>query len=191
MEFLAAFTGAFGGVWFALFVLLFIVCGIFSAETDSFFTGTATFVLGLAGLDLMFGYPVWETVVSNPLSILLFLAIYIAAGSAYAGLWRWVRYIKEHSEDINNSFLRWAREARKDAQPDDFETYLDSDYYAYKASKHKDKLAAWVLLWPFGLLWDLMHRPARWVFNTVYNNLGTLFDKIGKHTARSIQGKSK
>lgn len=189
MEFIGAFTGAVGETWFALFVLLVVASGIFSAEYDSFFAGTITFIVGLLGLDFMFGVPVFATIVSNPLAILLFLAIYIAAGSTYAGLWRWVRYIKEHSDQINRHYLSWAKSANKNGEPDTFDAYLESSDYAFKASLHKEKLASWVLLWPFGLLWDLMHRPARWVWNTVYNNLGTLFDKIGKQTARSIQRK--
>lgn len=191
MEFLGAFAGAVGGVWFALFVLFFVACGIFASELDSFVGGTATFIVGLLSLDMLFGVPIFETILNNPFSILLFLAIYIAAGSAYAGFWRWVRYIKENSHHIEEHYARWARDANKSGEPSDFDSYLESNDYRYKASRHKEKLAAWVLLWPFGLLWDLMHRPARWLWNTVYENLGTLFDKIGKHTARSVHGSKK
>jgi hypothetical protein len=191
MEFFAAFAGGFGGVWFALFVLLFIVAGVFASEYDSFFGGTITFAVGLIGLDLLFGVPILETIVANPISLLVFLALYVAAGSAYAGLWRWVRYIKKHSYEIDEGYRRWAKDASKSGEPTDFDSYLESNDYRYKASRHKDKLASWVLMWPFGLLWDLMHRPARWLWNTVYDNLGVMFDRIGKQTARNIHGKKK
>ena len=191
MEFVAAFAGGFSGVGFALFFLLFLTAGVFASEYDSFFGGTATFIVGLLSLDMLFGVPIFETIVNNPFSILLFLAIYIAAGSAYAGLWRWVRYIKQNSYAIDEGYVRWARDASKNGEPADFDAYLESDDYRYKASRHKDKLACWVLMWPFGLLWDLMHRPARWLWNTVYNNLGVMFDRIGKQTARNIHGKKK
>lgn len=186
-----AFLGAFSGVWFALFLLIFIASGIFSVENDSFFGGTITFVLGLAGMDLLFGVPVWETLNANWLSLFLFLAIYIAAGSAYAGFWKWIGFIQENEDSINEKYLQWAKAANKHGEPDDFETYLNSDSYKFKAKYHKERLAAWVLMWPFGLLWDLMHRPARWVFNTVYENLGTMFDSIGKNTARKMRAKTK
>lgn len=191
MEFLASFGGAFSGVWFALFVLLFIVSGIFSAETDSFFAGSLTFIIGLSSLDLFFNFPVWETVVSNPLSILLFLGLYVVAGSVYAGFWRWTRFIKEHSDVINDGFVRWSKSENKQRTSENFELYLESSSYHFSASNHKQKFATWIMLWPFGLLWDLAHRPARWLFNTLYFNLGTIFDKIGKRTARNLQGKFK
>jgi hypothetical protein len=185
---LTAFLGGFSGVWFALFLLIFVGCGIFSAENDSFFMGTLTFIVGLGLMQLLFGVPVWATITGNPFAIVLFLAIYIGAGAAYTGLWRWVRFIKERGRDIERSYESWAHIRQRDKQSDDFELFLNSDSYDYKAASHKDKLAAWVLTWPFGLLWDLMHRPARWIFNTVYDNLGVMFETISKNTARKIHG---
>lgn len=183
---LTAFMGGFSGVWFALFLLIFVGFGIFSAENDSFFMGTLTFIIGLGLMDFVFGVPVWATIVGNPFVIVLFLAIYIAAGAAYTGLWRWVRFIKDRGNEIERSFQSWAHSRKQEKQSADFDLFLNSDSYKFKAATHKDRLAAWVLTWPFGLLWDLMHRPARWVFNTVYNNLGVVFETVSKNTARKI-----
>jgi hypothetical protein len=189
--FALSFLGSVGGVWFALFLLLFVGFGIFSSEIDSFSAGLVTFVVGLVGMDLLFGVPVWEQIVSNPLVVLLFLALYFVAGSAYAVLWRWRRFIYSNNDRIERSFYAWKKTQANTGNTTDFESFLESNDYPFIASNHQSQIAAWVMLWPFGLLWDLMHRPARWIYDICYHMLGALLNRVSKNVARSIHGKNK
>ncbi len=180
------FFAAFSGAWFAIFMLAFIVIGIIANEMDSFWMGAATLLIGLVGMQFLFAVPVWASIFANPLMLLLYAAVYVAIGSIYTGMWSWPNYIREHEDRIKMSYGEYRNRNKRDGIEVTFDDFLDSGSYDYKASNHKDRLAAWVLMWPFGLLWDLMHRPARWIWNTVYSGLGRVFEDVSKRTARKI-----
>lgn len=182
---------AFGGAWLAFFLLAFVVVGVIAVELDSFFVGVATLVVGFAGLQWMFDLPIWQTVAANPLMLIVYVAVYVAVGSLLTAMWNWPNYIKEHAESIKYGFKDYAISQKRGGHEVTFDQYLESPSYAYKAFKNKDRLAAWVLMWPFGLLWDLINRPARWIWNVVYYGLGDVFETISKNTARKVYNNNK
>jgi hypothetical protein len=182
---------AFGGAWLAIFMLAFIVVGVIANELDSFFMSAATLLIGFVGLQWMFGLPIWQTIAANPFVLILYIAVYVAVGSLITGLWSWPNYIREHAKDIDYAFEEYVRSQKRGGHEVTFDQFLDSRSYEFRASNRKDQLAAWVMMWPFGLLWDLIHRPARWIWNAVYYNLGDVFETISKYTARKIHEKNK
>jgi len=183
------FLAAAGGTWFAIFALVILVAGVVSAEYDSFFGGTIAFVVGLLGADIIFGYPVIASIMSNPLIILVALVLYVFAGSVYAGFWKWPDYIRSKEINIEHTFHSY-RQTLPDATFDDF---IESEEYTsrFGASRNKQRLSAWVLMWPFSLFWELLRKPAIWVFNTSYAMLGDMFESVGKNTAKKMHGKKK
>jgi len=187
---LTAFVGGFGGAWFAMFMLFFIVVGVIANEMDSFWMGVGTLLVGLAAMEWLFQIPVWASIAANPLMLVLYAAVYLAVGSLYTGVWSWPNYIKDRADHIKMDYGSFLNKRKLKGDADSFEEFLDSSEYRYTASKNKDRLAAWVLMWPFGLIWDLSHRPARWLWNNVYAVLGTTFERVSKNTARKIHGGS-
>jgi hypothetical protein len=185
------FFAAFSGAWFGIFVLAFIVIGIVANEMDSFWMGAATLLVGLAGMEFLFEVPVWASVFANPFMLVLYAALYVAVGAIYTGMWSWPNYIREHESRIKLDYGDFRNNAKRSGNEVTFDDYLDSKDYRYKASGHKDRLAAWVLMWPFGLLWDLLHRPARWVWHTVYSGFGEVFERVSKQTARKMHNDHK
>lgn len=185
------FLAAAGGTWFAIFVLIVLIAGIASAEFDSFFGGTATLITGLIGADLMFGYPIFASIVANPLVILLYIALYVAAGSIYTGIWKWPDYIRGRSEHIEARYKEWSDSRSSNGTGKTFDEFLDSSSYQtyYAASNNKERLSAWVLMWPFSLTWELARKPAKWAFNNVYAMLGDVFERVGKSTAKRMHEK--
>lgn len=183
------FLAAAGGTWFAIFSLLILIVGIASAEYDSFVGGTATLLVGLLGADLIFGYPIFASILANPLLAVLAVALYVMVGSAYTGLWKWPDYIRSQAENIESSYGTWMSIRKENVNFDDF---LDSREYNYhRASSNKERLSAWVLMWPFSMFWELARKPAKWAFNTTYEMLGTTFERVGKSTAKKMHEKNK
>ena len=199
MEFLL--FGLTGGFWFVAFIIAFLIFGAVASEYDNFFWGTLTLVSGLAIMQWIFGVPIWATITANPFAILIFAAIYVLVGAIYAGFWRFRNYVLSHEGKIKSDFISWIKSSPNYNSKDDisslissdqkFEEFLDSSYYPMAPSKHKNRLANWVLMWPFALLWELSHKPAIWVWNTIYAQLGSLFLEISKNTARSIRNSGK
>lgn len=188
-----------GGLGFAAFFILFFIAGIVVSEFDSFFMGTLTLISGLAIMQWVFGVPIWASIVSNPFIVLLILGVYIAVGSMYTAFWRFPNFINKHKDRIQSNYESYIRNTFNAKTSDEFakylkddnnfENYLDSNHYEYKASKNKDRLSSWVLMWPFAVAWELMHKPAIWLWETIYYNLGDLFDNVSKRTARGLRKK--
>lgn len=175
-----------GGFWFFLFVMFVLAAGIFSSEMDSFFAGSITFLLTLGGLQL-FGYPILGSVIANPLLVLVLIAIYIAAGSAYAIFYRYPRFLKSNFEDIQHMYKNFLNNQNMLENEESFERFIESkEYRYYRPGQNKDAISSWVLLWPWALLWDLLHRPVIWVYNNAYTGIGLALEKTGKAVTRKI-----
>lgn len=184
------FLAAAGGTWFAIFALVILIAGIASAEYDNFVGGTITFFVGLLGADFIFGYPIIASIMTNPLIIVLALALYVFVGSVYTGLWKWPDYIRGKETDIEHTFRNYKQNNLPESSFDDF---IESDDYTsrFGASRNKQRLSAWVLMWPFSLFWELLRKPAIWVFNTSYAMLGDMFESVGKNTAKKMHSNKK
>jgi len=185
MEFLAAF----GGAWFGIFMLAVLVLGIVSAEYDSFFMGSATLLVGLAVAEFVFAVPVWAAIVANPLMVLMIIALYVAVGALYTALWRWPDWINTRAPAIKSAFADWTRDNNGMPVEGGYATAFEAFTHSYKyrdftAAENKERLSTWTLMWPWSLFWVLANRPARWIWNQSYCVLGQLFDKVGRAQAR-------
>lgn len=184
-----AFLGAFSGVWFALFIIIFAACGTFTASVGNMFWSLVVLAAGAGILEFLIGISVLSILITNPLLVIAVLAIYIGIGAAYTGLWRWPSYLRRHSEYIKSEFNRWSEAREKQlagkTKAEAFEVFLDSEFYAtWHPRRNKERLSTWVLMWPFAMGWELSHKPLIWIFETVYYTLGDMFVAIGKNTAR-------
>jgi len=184
-----AFLGAFSGVWFALFIILFVACGTFTATVGSMFWSLVVIAAGAGILQFLVGISIFSILLANPLLIIAVLAIYIGIGAAYTGLWRWPAHLRKQSAVIKSTFETWKMVREKQiagkTKEEAFEMFLDSgDYASWHPSYNKERLSTWVLMWPFAMGWELSHKPLIWIFETVYYTLGDMFVAIGKNTAR-------
>lgn len=178
-----------GGFWFFLFMVAVLVGGVIVSEMDSFFAGTVTFVLTLAGLQ-MFGYPILASILGNPIFLLIFLGIYVAAGSAYAVFYRYPRFLKKNDTHIKDRYKQYLRSQSLVDNDEAFDAFVDSpDYSKYRPGNNKDAIANWVLMWPWALFWDLLHRPIIWAYDNMYVGIGAALERVGKSVTRKIVGR--
>lgn len=169
-------------------LLSFIAAGIFSAEMDSAFMAFGTIVVGLLTLQYGFGIAVWAAIIANPLLIVAAFFLNIMAGGVYTAVWRWPEFIRNNKQHILSSYDLWV-DAQNASEPNSFDTYLESGRYTYNASSHKERLATWVFMWMFSLVWELSRKPVIWLAKTVYAGFGGMFQKIGLNTARKLHNK--
>lgn len=186
MDMLASFAGAFGGVWFAVMLLIFVVAGCAASEYDNVVLGGITLLLGLTAMQWLGGLPIWAAVVANPLLVLLFAAVYLAIGAAYAGLWRFRIYVNNHNEEIMNNYRSYLRSEKLEDSTESFEKFLGSTSYKFGANWNKNRLGNWTLMWPFAMGWELSHKPFIALYNKIYYMLGDMFNEISRRAARGI-----
>jgi hypothetical protein len=176
-----------GGFWFFCFVILVLVVGIVSAEIDSIFGGVLTIVLFALGSQLLFGIPVLQTVLADPLLILLVLLLYTMVGIAYAVGFRYPRWLKDRATSIIMEYDRYVAFAKHQGLSTDKEAFRQSNYYSeYRPGHNTDVITAWIVLWPWAVFWDLCHRPFRWVYNNLYTVVGDMLNKIGAEVTDKI-----
>lgn len=168
---------------FIIFLLVVLVVGIVASESDNWLFTTATFITTLAALDFFFGVAIWSAIVSNPLAILLFTFIYVAVGAAYTAIWRWPVALRDLSAHIQDSYAEYMKGHQDHTKEDFMASY---SYSKYTASYNKASLANWVLAWPLSLTWELARKPAIWIWNTTYDVLGKLFERVGKRVTANI-----
>jgi hypothetical protein len=160
------------GIWLGLFALLSLVLLVVSIEKDNSALGSAVLVITFAIAEFGFNIPIWDSIVANPFILIFYLIVYIAVGSLYATLWRLPNFLRKNSSSIQADYNNWkkANQWGSDNNKRDvsFDAFLNSSSYQYKVKNSKDRIASWVMLWPAGVLWELMHKPFRWIWDTTY-----------------------
>lgn len=166
-----------GGFWFFVFMIFIIGLGIVAESFDSLLGATITFIITLMGLQFLFGIPVWASIAANPLVLVLVLAMYIATGLCYAIIYKYPHFLKNNEDDIKREWNKFSNQT----EPATKEDFMNSSYYIrYTPSQNADRITAWVVLWPWGLLWDLISKPTTWLYNNIYSLAGKLLDSVGK-----------
>lgn len=176
------FLGLLGGFWFFLFVCFIIVVGGLSSENDSLIGAVATFIALIAGF-ILFGIPVFSTAVEYIAFTVLLLVAYIVIGLVYAIYFKFPDFLKSKSENIKTTWNNW-----KQKYPDGTrEEFLKSgDYMVYTPYHNNSSITVWTALWPWGLAWDLIHKPVKFIYNSVYDIAGKMLDGVTKRVTSKI-----
>ena len=178
------FFALLGGFWFFMFVIAVVCIGIIATEVGSSLLGTVTFVLALLGMEYLFDIPIFDTVLDNPLVLVGLFLVYTIVGSIYTLLWRWPEFLRENKNDILDAY-EYKRKQSK-TEPFTFEDYVTSYDYKYSAKRFVDPIIAWIVTWPFSLVWELARKPVKFVSSQAYQLTSTAFEKIGMRTVKGI-----
>jgi hypothetical protein len=182
-----------GGFWFFLFVIAIFVCGIWSAEYDNMFGGTFTLVALAAGAEFLFNVPVIATILANPLLLVGGVVAYIGVGMAYAVLYRYVDFLRQRASSIKLAWGEFQIAYKKDndtkGEPTRDMFRQSYQYQAYSPKYNADRIAAWVMMWPWAVFWDLSHKPIRWVYDTMYKFASRVLEKVSARVSNNILDK--
>ena len=187
----AALLGSIGGVWIALFAIFLFVTITWSYEYDNFFIASLLTLGGLTGLQFIFGIPVLSFLFYNPWFLLTGLLAYLLIGSLYAIYWKMPDFVNRNSEKIKAQYKHWKRHETggKKYSYDSDESYaefLQSSHYRFSMKNNKSTIFGWVFFWPFGVIWELMHKPVKWIWNSVYLLISDLLQDINIKTATTV-----
>jgi hypothetical protein len=182
-----------GGFWFFLFVIAIFVCGIWSAEYDNMFGGTFTLVALAAGAEFLFNVPVIATIIANPLLLVGGVVAYIGVGMAYAVLYRYADFLRQRASAIKIAWGEFQIAYKKDndttGEPTRDMFRQSYQYQAYSPKYNADRIAAWVMMWPWAVFWDLSHKPIRWVYDTMYKFASRVLEKVSASVSNKILDK--
>jgi hypothetical protein len=165
--------------WFILFLILFIAIGIFASELESFAVGAVVYLASLTILQWIFEVPVWQSILANPLAVILYLVLFVTAGAVFTLIWMWPEFIRESASKLNHRYVDFIKRYPTGTK----EEFLDSEYYPFNVYEYKQTIATWILTWPFALTWELLRKPTKYTYTLLYNALSTSFETIGRRTA--------
>jgi hypothetical protein len=182
-----------GGFWFFLFVIAIFACGIISAEHDNMFAGASTIIVLALGAQFLFGIPVFGSIIANPLLLVVGVVAYIGIGLAYAVLYRYSDYLTRKAVNIKMKWgdfqIAFKKEHGNAVTPtrDDFRNSYS--YREFTPKYNADRIAAWVMMWPWAVFWDLSHKPLLWLYNNLYSLAGRSLDRVGARVSDKILDK--
>lgn len=155
-----------------IFIAVLIVIGVISSEWDHWFGGLVIAVSCLTAAQWWFQIAVWATILANPGLALGALVAYIATGLVYATAIRFPRWITGRQSNIESEWKDYIRSNPGHSSEEDF--HANYRFRPFTAAYNADRIAAWAMLWPWGVLWDCTHRPVRFV----YEHIARLFSGL-------------
>ena len=159
--------------------------GVASIEYDNWFGGFVSFIAVGAAAQWWFQVPVWATILANPILAVGALVAYVIVGLVYATMIRFPRWISACEPRIQSA---WADYVRRN--PDDHSEEAFRESYSFRdftAAHNSDRLASWAALWPWGVAWDLVNRPVRWVYRSAYRAFSGILESVERRAiARAV-----
>lgn len=164
-------------------ILLLLGIGVLATEFDILLIATANVFLTVFTLDLLLDMNIWGLVTANPLVTVALAIGYIFVGVGYALLIKYPRFLKRSAYQIE---CEWKSYCKTTEEPSEDE-FRDSVYFLrYTLAKISDKVAAWTIMWPSGVVWDLINRPVRMVYRVAINSLSTTVNMLVKRIVSQI-----
>lgn len=145
---------AFGALGFWLLIVALSIVYTVSVEVDKH--GIAIFATILA---LLLGWNNLGFLFHNWQLLLIGVAAYGIAGGAWS-VFRWLKYCRKYIEEHRG------RERGTDA----------ATFYAeqLKPSNHKSRLIAWIVYWPWSLVWNVVGD----FFTGIYDTLANVYNRV-------------
>ena len=176
----------FADLWLLAFLALGGAGAIFISETGTLLGLIILAFFGSLGLWWLFDVNILSAVYHNPALLIGIVIGYLLIGAAYVVLWRWPDWLRKEMNNIQCAFESFCKMNKIDKTEQSFERFArSSDYtHRYAPSSNAETITVWIMLWPFALFWELLHRPVTWVWNTSYELVGNSLERIGLATVR-------
>lgn len=163
-----------------IIIATLLIIGIIASELDSFVGGSLTLVAVLLAAQTWFGVAVWATFLAFPASMIAALVGYIAVGLLYAVFIRFPRFLVERQTDIDTAWKNYCK-ANPAAEYQTPQQFKDSYHFkSFSAARNDHKIAAWAMMWPWGIAWDATNRPVRWLYSAMASACSIFLERIEK-----------
>ena len=169
MEFVFGFLGGLAS-WPALIILLECAAIIVCIERGSGIMAGISVVIALALLYFIAGINPFTYVIEHPFGTILYFAAYIATGIVWS-VFRLDRFAKQWRRTWNEADNKSARRALFGEQP--------------TVKNNKDRLLAWIIFWPWSVLWWALADLVFDFMNTIYEMMSGIYSKV---IARHMDG---
>jgi hypothetical protein len=168
--------------------MLIVACMIFRAELAA---GIVLVLSVIANTFIAMGNPlIWIT--QNLDKTLEVIAAYLLIGVIW-GIIHWFIYLnsKETKDTILEAHKNWQNYVN-DGTP-----FKKSTYYPFSWNNDSSMITAWVLLWPFSILWTFFSELLTNTWNSIWRfakwvgiSFGNLYGKMAENTVDNVINKN-
>lgn len=200
---------AFGTFWFWLLVLaelgVLFACTAAEGFRRRGLAATASLITFLAVLQFLGGIPVWQYIVANPVTVVVWVLLYLLGGVGWV-FPRWWLFVKDHRrkyDELKQQFLdskgaqvltpelleEWAKyfESKRG-----YGGYYDEENHRIefkpRPRDHQSRIITWMCMWPLNLLWTLLNDPVVRFFRHIYYEIAGLLQKISDNAFKDVEG---
>jgi len=181
-------------------LLVLFIC----AANEKGLWATLSILVSLAAVQFLGNVDVFGYVYHNPISILVGLLVYVLGGVIWV-FPKWYFFVKDHFRkyiDLKEEFLE-SKKIKTQEVPEEmkreWQEYFrrgrnmryDADIeFKPSPKKHKEQIMAWMVCWPFSLLWTMLNDPIVRFFHHVYyyvlDNLQRISDNVFKGVGKDF-----
>jgi hypothetical protein len=169
---------AFGTLWYWLFLSVAVLIGIICVEaTESGGGATVTLIISL----VLFGnIRDYRALLQDPSRLIVFLAIYFAAGIGWS-LLKWYFFVRKSLND----YLDKTRTGDMYFKPSSVAAWQP------QASQHKGDIIRWMSYWPLSIVGTMFTDVISKLWNHIFYAFRNLFQKISDHVFASALAEAK
>jgi uncharacterized membrane protein len=186
---------AIGGIWFWALTLAYVLGVIFCLDDETY--GLVVFFTLVVGLISYFfgrGKDILDYYMSNPVSFLIHMGVYIGIGALYSVL-KWFLFVKGKKNKYlreKETFMGKKSNKEKDAETlkkewMDYNGSFKSFIMYLTPSHNTGKITFWIIYWPFSLLSLFLRDFLREVAAFVMNRLESVYSSISKSQFSDIE----
>lgn len=160
---------------------------LWATAEDAVYAAAAAIALYLLATWFFFDAEPWRLFTERP-GLIVAVVIGYACGGALWSLFKWDRHMaSSHVRELLDSARKhYSKERDRRGATDPLPPFLDSAYRprATVPSEQKDRIVAWIVLWPCSMVLYLFGDLLRDAVNWVYNRLAGTYERITARHAR-------
>lgn len=185
-------------IWVLPLVVLFGV--IWALETTENYDGSSIsnpnsfaagmfILIGLAVLICLTDVPVLSWLHANYSYVLIGAVAYVLFGAAWAFVHWVVFFIRERADryeklrtEIKGDYDRRSKDGRLDPTKLSYADFAQVNYhFPPMPTENKARITSWMLYWPADLLWTMLHKAVKRLYNWIYDCLANTLATISKN----------
>lgn len=173
---------AIGTFWFwTTLVVSFIILEL-CIGYEKYFGATSTLIITGALLFFLGAQPLFYGLIENPMLLVFYFLIYSVMGTIYA-TFDWWLYCRDTKRDFE-SYIENNKPSHQAQYKDNYDKFVEETKEGYRPKVRycKAMVVGNIVYWPFDLLFNLLGRYVIRFFNTIFDSISGLLNRISVNT---------
>ena len=185
----------FSSTWWWIASVLFLIVLIYSSITENGFILTINYIVYILLLQFLIGVPIFQSIIHNPLKVLIYTGIYLCAGT----VWSIFKYYKRVSDYVKKSIEQKKTFCEKNKieninalKGDLFHEYktILKNIQEYKPAIKQSKadVSYWIAYWPISVVVYFFEDFLKNLLDNIIDMFGGVYRSIENKLYKKLDG---